>query len=128
MTDELNSLIQLKSDIPILLSYDTTFQLGDFYVSPLLFSHVLFEASPVIPARFLLHERKFQTVHEEFLRLISEKVPLLHRQENLLPLVADDEKAICNAIDRILPSVYHLRCWNHTINSAKAWLRRHDFY
>ena len=125
LTDELNSLIQLKSDILILLSYDTTFQLGDFYISPFLFSHILFAASPVIPAGFLLHERKFQSVHEEFLRHISEKVPLLRREENLLPLVADDEKAICNAIDKILPSVYRLRCWNHTINSAKTWLRRH---
>ena len=25
----------------------------------------------------------------------------------------------------MLPSVYRLRCWNHTINSTKAWLRRH---
>ena len=94
LTDQLNSLIQLKSDIPILLSYDTTFQLGDFYISPFLFQHILFTASPVIPAGFLLHERKFQSVHEEFLRYISEMVPLLHKEKTLLPLVADDEKAI----------------------------------
>ena len=50
LTDQLNSLIQLKSDIPILLSYDTTFQLGDFYISPFLFQHILFTTSPVIPA------------------------------------------------------------------------------
>ena len=41
-----------------LLSYDTTFQLGDFYVSPLLFRNILFSKSPVIPVAFLLHERK----------------------------------------------------------------------
>ena len=56
LTGQLNSLIQLKSDIPILLSYDTTFQLSDFYISPFLFQHILFTASPVIPAGFLLHE------------------------------------------------------------------------
>ena len=125
LTDQLNSLIQLKSDIPILLSYDTTFQLGNFYISPFLFQHILFTASPVIPAGFLLHERKFQSVHEEFLRYISKMVPLLHKEKTLLPLVADDEKAICNAVDKILPSVYCLRCWNHTINSTKAWLHGH---
>ena len=108
LTDQLNSLIQLKSDIPILLSYDTTFQLGDFYISPFLFQHILFTASPVIPAGFLLHERKFQSVHEEFLRYISEMVPLLHKEKTLLPLVADDKKTICNAVDKILPSVYRL--------------------
>ena len=125
LTDQLNSLIQLKSDIPMLLSYDTTFQLGDFYISPFLFRHILFAASPVIPAGFLLHERKFQGVHEEFLSCISEMVPLLHKEKNILPLVADDEKAICNAIDKVLPSVYRLRCWNHTINSIKTWLQGH---
>ena len=35
---ELNSLLQADSIEPKLLSYyDTTFQLGDFYLSPLLF-------------------------------------------------------------------------------------------
>jgi len=42
-----------------LLSYDTTFQLGDFYVSVLCFRHTLFKEAPVIPAAFLVHERKF---------------------------------------------------------------------
>ena len=52
-------------------------------------------------------------------------VPLLHKEKILLPLVADDEKAIRNAIDKILPAVYRLRCWNHIINSTKAWLCGH---
>jgi len=41
-----------------LLSYDTTFQLGDFYVSPLIVRHTLFREKPCIPAMFLIHERK----------------------------------------------------------------------
>ena len=47
------------------------------------------------------------------------------KKKKLIPLVADDEKAICNAIDKILPSVYRFRCWNHTINSVKVWLQGH---
>ena len=47
-----------------LLSYDTTFQLGDFYVSPLMFWHVLFKENPCIPALFLVHERKLTETHE----------------------------------------------------------------
>ena len=125
LTDQLNRLIQIRPDTPILLSYDTTFQLGDFYISPFLFQHALFSGSPVIPAGFLLHERKFQTVHEEFLQYIYKTVPLLQKEKTLLPLVADDEKAICNAIDKVLPGVYRLRCWNHTINAVKVWLRNH---
>ena len=37
--------------------YDTTFQLGDFYVLILCFRHTLFKETPVIPATFLVHER-----------------------------------------------------------------------
>ena len=55
----------------IFLSYDTTFKLDDFYVSPFLFCHVLFEQTPTIPAAFVLHERKFQSIHEEFMKFIS---------------------------------------------------------
>jgi len=72
-----------------------------------------------------LHERKFQTVHEEFLQYIYKTVPLLQKEKTLLPLVADDEKAICNAIDKVLSGVYRLRCWNHAINAVKVWLRNH---
>jgi len=35
------------------------------------------------------------------------------------------KKAICNAIDKVLPGVYRLRCWNHTINRVKMWLCNH---
>ena len=62
--DQLDRILLIDPAIPQLLSYDTTFQLGDFYVSTLLFRHVIFKESPVIPALFLIHERKFQSVHE----------------------------------------------------------------
>ena len=45
------------------LSYDTTFQLGDFYVSTLLFRHIVFKEQPCIPAMFLIHERKLMETH-----------------------------------------------------------------
>ena len=46
------------------LSYDTTFQLGDFYVLALFFRHIIFRENPCMPALFLIHERKFQQHHE----------------------------------------------------------------
>ena len=40
--NELEAILQIKeSQLPQLLSYDTTFKLGDFYLSPLLFRHIL---------------------------------------------------------------------------------------
>ena len=46
-----------------LLSYDTTFQLGNFYISPLLFRHTIFSNKPTILAIFMLHERKKTETH-----------------------------------------------------------------
>ena len=51
---EFASIIQVKYQAPQLLSYDTTFQLGDFYLSPLLFRYTKFASSPTIPCLFLI--------------------------------------------------------------------------
>ena len=59
--DQMDRLLLIESQSK-LLSYDT-FKLGDFYVSPLLFRHTLFKESPVVPALFLIHERKFEKTH-----------------------------------------------------------------
>ena len=49
-----NDLLTLQSDeFQVILAYDTTFQLGDFYVSPILFRHIYFIGSPIIPLAFL---------------------------------------------------------------------------
>ena len=61
MLVELETISQLKLHSQ-LLSYDITFQLGDFYVSTLLFRHTLFSPSPVMPSCFVLHEQKFGKV------------------------------------------------------------------
>ena len=61
--DEMDRVLLHNAPSPQLLSYDTTFQLGDFYISVLCFRHTLFKEAPVIPAALLLHERKFQSHH-----------------------------------------------------------------
>ena len=88
LIEELNRMIQADLNAPILLSYDTTFCLGDIYVSPFLYRHVLFDSSPVIPAAFLLHERKFKCVHDTFMAFIRKElhpwVMLLHQSPLLV--------------------------------------------
>ena len=108
-----------------LLSYDTTFQLGDFYVSTLLFRNTFFTSCPVMPAFFLIHERKFKSVHSEFMKIVGEMVPSLCIGSEKIPLVSDCEEGICQAVDLHLPNVVRLRCWNHLLNAAKRWLHSH---
>ena len=122
--DQLDRLLLVDSPSQQLLSYDTTFQLGDFYVSPLLFRHTLFTESPVLPALFLIHERKFETAHEQLFKLAGSKVTALTRKP--FPVVTDEEKGIVNAIEKHLPNATRLRCWNHIFRGARHWGHSHN--
>ena len=103
--------------------HDTTFQLGDFYVSTLAFRHTLFKEAPVIPVAFLIHERKLQTCHDELFGTCCKLVPALKKTKK--PIVTDEEQAYVNTIGQYLPAAAHLRCWNHVLRDAKRWLQSH---
>ena len=72
--------------------------MGDFYLSPLLFRHNLFSAAPVISVLFLIHERKFQNVHEEFIKQVAKLVPCLVNGKKTIPLVTDEETGLYQVI------------------------------
>ena len=52
------------------MSYDTTFQLGDFYVSILTFK---FQEAPVMPAALIHDTYKYRAYHEEMLATAKKK-------------------------------------------------------
>ena len=58
-------VLQLN-EVGQLLSYDTTFNLGDFYVSLPIFRNVIFK-KPCIPVAFLIHENKQKDTQENSL-------------------------------------------------------------
>ena len=120
LLDELDKVLLLESDNQ-LLSYDTTFQLGDFYVSPLIFRHTVFDKSPFVPAMFLLHERKLTSTHLELFNDLRSRVPSL--QKSKCPLVTDREQAIVSALSSTLPNLPLLHCWNHIFRDMRFWLR-----
>lgn len=48
MTENMTELFTTISNLPeLVLHYDTTFNIGDFYLSILIFKHPLFESKPV---------------------------------------------------------------------------------
>ena len=124
MLVEVNRLLQLESQAAQLLSYDTTFKLGDFYVSPLLFRNVLFQKNPVMPAMFMIHERKLKSTHDELMKIVASELPCLLHGTQTVSMVTDEEKGFVS-IDEYLPKVCRFLCWNHIINAAKLWLKRH---
>ena len=83
------------------LTYDTTFMLGDFYVSILLFRETELDESPVVPLAYMIHETKTKYTHLVF---------WLHMHEALgdLPfdnviIITDQEAAITQSIATIMP-------------------------
>ena len=115
-------VLQSKTTSPVCLVYDTTFNLGDFYLSPLVFKHVLFEETPWIPLAFLIHDRKHQKYHNRLFEFIAEKVPIL--KSTSIPFITDREPALTNAVKMFFPDMAVFHCWNHIRRDFKEELRK----
>lgn len=110
---------------PIFLTYDTTFKLGDFYVSVLTFRHPEFSERPVIPLMYMIHDRKWKSVHHFFFKKLRKYAPELksEKMKGRIVIASDDESAIVSGIAKFLPEVPHFRCWIHTWKNIKFKLR-----
>ena len=76
-----------------------------FYVSSLIFKHIIFKETPCLPVLFLLHERKCQKHHELMFQFVRDNIKF---SECPVLLVTDGEQGIINALN-ILPSVVDIR-------------------
>ena len=59
-----------------------------------IFRHTLFSTSPVIPVLFLVHERKFEKMHEKYMECLAELVSGLVNRKCPVSLVTDKEVGI----------------------------------
>ena len=71
LTQEVNNLLEVN-DKKTLFSYDTTFNIGDFYMTPLICRHPLLKNDPAFPCAFLFHETKTTETHKCFFKYIQE--------------------------------------------------------
>jgi len=114
-----------SSDVPQQLSYDTTFTLGDFYLSIILFRQTEFTSSPVLPLAFMLHERKTRKTHDilwQHMRLVCPELASV--RPNVI-VTTDSEVAITAAIHEAFPNLPHFLCRNHVLQDAKRYLSAH---
>ena len=116
MIEELNSVVKMK-DENFLMSYDTTFCLGEFYVSPLVFKHTLFDQNTLVAGLFLIHERKLTETHDVFFKHLNNMV----RNLKGLPIVTDMESAIVRAI-KDQTALKQIGCWRHLRQDVQRWL------
>lgn len=104
----------------LLISYDTTFNLGDFYLSVLVVKLNLFNEQPCMPVAFMLHDRKFQAVHETFFEQLKQRLSLLTN----VVIVTDGESGLGNAIEKIMSDWRVATCSVHIQTDVEVWLKR----
>jgi hypothetical protein len=94
--NDFNKALIVKSDEPLLVSYDTTFDLGDFFVSVLVYKHAMFQRGNTIPVAFMIHDRRSGELHVRFFRTIKSLVPNLSKGTPVI--VTDREPGIAKAL------------------------------
>ena len=102
------------------LYYDTTFCLGDFYVSALLYRNDTFEGAPVMPLLQLVHERRTTESHELLLKWLLKLTGL-----STAVFVVDREAAITRAIATVIPNSKVVYCWNHILGDVRVSMHRY---
>ena len=73
---DFNDLLHIQKAEKTFLSIDTTFETGNFYITPIVYKNFLFRNEPTIPLAFLIHEKKDQKFQERFLTVLSQECPI----------------------------------------------------
>ncbi len=111
--------VLLKSSV-CLMSYDTTFSLGDFYLSVLMAQVDCFNEQPCFPVGFLVHDRKFSSTHVEFFTQFKRQLDTTFNAT----IVTDGELAVINAVKQVFPHWNVVSCWNHILTDVEVWLQK----
>ena len=98
------------------------FNWGTFYVSQILFRHIYFQDSPVIPLGSLAHNQKFKLSHEKLFSKLAENSNLRKKK---IPIIIDLEMGI-NSGTKLIPNLHPILCWNHICQDIKYWVQSHN--
>jgi hypothetical protein len=71
LLEEMNNMLTVIKQ-PCIATYDTTFNIGDFYMSVFLLRHGLLEQEPAVPLFYLFHDRKFEENHLALFKVIDD--------------------------------------------------------
>ena len=82
LLDTLENLLRMPLSHTVTLHYDTVFNVGDFYLSTLLFCHSMFKRHPIVPVGFFIHSRRFHEDHKRFLEMVRQTLPSLASNSN----------------------------------------------
>ena len=107
----------------------STFDLGNFYVTPVAFLHPMFHSrltkkSPLFVGPMLIHKRMtFSTYHYFAAQLVC----LCPDLKPIRAFGTDGEKALYQAFSAAFPEAIHLRCFKHFTDNVEQKLRAMNF-
>lgn len=116
LLESLETLLKVSTE-PVILHYDTVFNMGDFYLSTLVFRHSMFSNNPIIPTAFFIHSRRFQEDHTQFVKVIRKSLPLVASKRIIM--VTDREFDF----SEVFPLSLHVFCWNHLERDLHFYLK-----
>ena len=117
---EFDRVLDLDCTYSQLLSYNTIPLPGGYFVSTLMFRHLLFEGSPFMPVAHVLHKKLLNDRGDGLISSIIDEIP---RLKSLKDVISVDPK-IALGVEKCLPVAKIVYSWNHIRLFAKAWLTR----
>ncbi len=121
--EEFKQLLVREDLSPQFLTYDTTYEMGDYNLSVFTFRQTEFEEAPVIPLMFMIHEQKVESAHNFFFMRLAELVPEFKTTETMLIVTSDEEEVIVNVIKKNCPNISLLRNWQVALQDIKKNLQ-----
>ena len=108
---------------------DPTFNLGSFFVTPIVFPLVNYinrksKGSPTMIGPVLIHHQMIQGTYSYFFNEIMSLKPEIRKVQ---AIGTDGEAALCNAIRDSFPTAVHLRCLKHVKDSIEHKLHELQF-
>ena len=111
------------------LTADTTYNLGDFYVTPLTYPHLMLQdvktgMSPLMLGPVLIHQRVDFTAFNYF---ASTLVGCRRELRKILSFGSDGDKALVEAFTHNFPNAIQLRCFIHFKRNVQEKLKEYGF-
>ena len=112
-----------------LICYDTTFNIGNHFLSTILAKNVELKDEPFFPICFFIHDRKRSEDHETFLNFVFENDEKTKSKSKLkpnanVPVVTDREREFFNFFEtNSFTKNSHFCCTNHIKKNVELWVR-----
>jgi len=112
----------VSSGVMVLFSYDTTFDIGNYYVSFLVFHNSYLKSSSILLLASRIHSSRKLDGHQSFLRQLL--VATLKMESNHYRITVDREPSIVQAILGIHGHSPIIYCALHMSRNLRYWLSR----